>query len=151
MAQLFAPRINAILDNVILDIFLIPGYQTDGDEGSWQSPFCAARRMQAPKCFIDYVMKPHSAESALEDFAAAFGCHNCIIQYVRNTNTIHANTYWHVLNTYLLVLNTYWYVLVCTQYIPPIHTTIHTTIHANTLDMYWHVLRCNTCQHHGNT
>ena len=36
--------------------------------------------------------------------------------------------------------------LACIQYIPPIHTTIHATIHANTSFTYWHVLRCNTCQ-----
>ena len=41
-----------------------------------------------------------------------------IIQYVCNTNTIHAHTDWHVLNTYL-VLNTYWYVFnTYHQYIP---------------------------------
>ena len=39
------------------------------------------------------------------------------------------------------------YILVCIQYLPPIHTTIHTTIHANTLDTFWHVLRCYTCQY----
>ena len=35
---------------------------------------------------------------------------------------------------------------VCIQYMPPIHTIIHATIHANTSYTYWHVLCCNTCQ-----
>ena len=55
------------------------GDQTDGDEGSWQSPFFAALHtscgncvLQAQKCFIDYVMKRHSAKSALGAFVAVW-------------------------------------------------------------------------------
>ena len=71
-----------------------------------------------------------------------------IMNSIRNTNTTHTNTVRYVLNTYLLVLNTSCYVLnTYHQYIPPIHTTIH----ANTLYSYWHVLCCNTCKFQRNT
>ena len=67
-----------------------------------------------------------------------------IIQHVRNTNTIHANTDWHVLNTYLFVLNTYWYVFdtyhqYITQYMPQ-----YMPIYRICIGMYFEAIHANT-------
>ena len=62
----------------------------------------------------------------------------CItIKYIPNTNAAHVNTELYVLKTYLVVFNT---LLVCIEFIPPIHITKHIPKHANSKDVYWHVL-----------
>ena len=70
-------------------------------------------------------------------------CHNSI--YV--IPTLYHNTCQYRLVCIEYIPVSIEYILVCIQYLPPIHTTIHTTIHANTLDTFWHVLRCYTCQY----
>ena len=40
---------------------------------------------------------------------------------------------------------------VCFQYMKPIHTTKHTTKHANTEEMYWHAYVCIGISIHANT
>ena len=67
-----------------------------------------------------------------------------IIQYKRNTNTVHANTDIYLLNTYLLALNTCWYVFNAYHQYTPQYTPQYMPIHSS----HWDVLPILACSNH---